>query len=84
MDTTHRPTLTPSPPTRPPAHSPIPPPPPPPPPTHPTQDDASTKFAALDIRQCKELIDEGVIAGGMIPKVLPGCCCMVLHGYCQL
>lgn len=36
------------------------------------KDDASTKFAALDIRSCKELIDEGIIAGGMIPKVRAG------------
>ena len=36
-------------------------------PTH-KQDDVSTKFAALSIRDCKELVDEGVIAGGMIPK----------------
>ncbi|PSC73451.1 Acetylglutamate kinase [Micractinium conductrix] len=36
------------------------------------KDDVSTKFAALSIRDCKELVDEGVIAGGMIPKV--DCC----------
>lgn len=36
------------------------------------KDDASTKFAALTIRECKELVVEGVIAGGMIPKV--DCC----------
>ncbi len=33
------------------------------------KDDPSTKFPALSIRNCKELVDEGVIAGGMIPKV---------------
>jgi acetylglutamate kinase len=36
------------------------------------KDDAATKFAALSIRECKELVAEGVIAGGMIPKV--DCC----------
>lgn len=36
------------------------------------KDDASTKFPALTIRRCKELQDEGIIAGGMIPKV-PAC-----------
>lgn len=34
------------------------------------KDDPSTKFASLSIRECKELQDEGIIAGGMIPKVL--------------
>jgi acetylglutamate kinase len=34
------------------------------------KDDVSTKFASLSIRECKELEDEGIIAGGMIPKVL--------------
>lgn len=33
------------------------------------KDDPSTKFTSLSIRECKELVDEGVIAGGMIPKV---------------
>lgn len=33
------------------------------------KDDPSTKFAALTIRECKELEDQGIIAGGMIPKV---------------
>ncbi len=33
------------------------------------KDDATTKFASLTIRNCKELVQEGVIAGGMIPKV---------------
>lgn len=36
------------------------------------KDDVSTKFAELSIRQCKELVEEGVIGGGMIPKV--DCC----------
>lgn len=36
------------------------------------KDDASTKYAALSIRECKELVEEGIIAGGMIPKV--DCC----------
>ena len=42
------------------------------------KDDASTKFAALTIRKCKELQDEGIIAGGMIPKVRP--CGVQLQG----
>lgn len=36
------------------------------------KNDASTKYSSLDIRKCRMLIDEGVIAGGMIPKV--DCC----------
>ncbi|GMH35216.1 hypothetical protein BSKO_03084 [Bryopsis sp. KO-2023] len=36
------------------------------------KDDASTKFAALTISGTRELKEEGVIAGGMIPKV--ECC----------
>ncbi|KAL4423970.1 hypothetical protein ABPG75_001271 [Micractinium tetrahymenae] len=36
------------------------------------KDDPATKFPQLTIRACKELVDEGVIAGGMIPKV--DCC----------
>ena len=36
------------------------------------KDDVSTKFNALSIRECKELVGEGIIAGGMIPKV--ECC----------
>jgi acetylglutamate kinase len=36
------------------------------------KDDVSTKFAALSIRDCRTLVEEGVIAGGMIPKVQ--CC----------
>lgn len=35
------------------------------------KDDVATKFAELNIKQCRELTQEGVIAGGMIPKV---CC----------
>ncbi len=29
------------------------------------------QYTALTIRDCKELVDEGIIAGGMIPKVRP-------------
>ena len=36
------------------------------------KDDPSTKYNALSIRECKELISEGIIAGGMIPKI--DCC----------
>lgn len=36
------------------------------------KDDPATKYASLSIRQCKELVEEGIIAGGMIPKV--DCC----------
>lgn len=36
------------------------------------KDDPATKLTHLDIRECKELIDEGIIAGGMIPKI--DCC----------
>jgi acetylglutamate kinase len=36
------------------------------------KDDISTKFNELDIRSTRELIAEGIIAGGMIPKV--DCC----------
>lgn len=36
------------------------------------KDDASTKYNELSIRDCKELVAEGIIAGGMIPKV--DCC----------
>lgn len=36
------------------------------------KDDVGTKFAELNIRQTQELVQEGVIAGGMIPKVQ--CC----------
>lgn len=33
------------------------------------KNDPSTKIHELNIRQCRTLIQEGVIAGGMIPKV---------------
>lgn len=33
------------------------------------KNDIGTKIQALDIRSCRELIQDGVIAGGMIPKV---------------
>ena len=33
------------------------------------KDDVSTKFTELDIRDTRQLVAEGVIAGGMIPKV---------------
>jgi acetylglutamate kinase len=36
------------------------------------KNDVSTKYAALNIRECRQLTDEGIIAGGMIPKVQ--CC----------
>jgi acetylglutamate kinase len=36
------------------------------------KDDISTKFTELDIRDTRQLVEEGVIAGGMIPKV--ECC----------
>lgn len=36
------------------------------------KDDPSTKYTSLSIRECKELVQEGIIAGGMIPKV--DCC----------
>lgn len=32
------------------------------------KDDISTKFTELDIRQTRELVADGIIAGGMIPK----------------
>lgn len=32
------------------------------------KDDVGTKYAELDIRRVKELVTEGIIAGGMIPK----------------
>ena len=35
--------------------------------------DVSTKYAELDIRQTRELVEQGIISGGMIPKVQ---CCM--------
>lgn len=36
------------------------------------KDDVSTKFTSLNIRQCRQLTEDGIIAGGMIPKVQ--CC----------
>ena len=36
------------------------------------KDDVGTKFAELSVRECRNLVEEGVIAGGMIPKVQ--CC----------
>ncbi|EFJ42229.1 hypothetical protein VOLCADRAFT_83707 [Volvox carteri f. nagariensis] len=36
------------------------------------KNDLSTKIQSLDIRQCRELIADGIIAGGMIPKI--ECC----------
>jgi acetylglutamate kinase len=36
------------------------------------KDDVSTKFSELNMRQTKELLVQGIIAGGMIPKV--ECC----------
>jgi len=36
------------------------------------KDDPTTKYAALSIRECNELVDAGIIAGGMIPKT--DCC----------
>ncbi|CAL5225581.1 g8426 [Coccomyxa viridis] len=36
------------------------------------KDDVETKFVQLDIRQTRELVADGIIAGGMIPKV--ECC----------
>ena len=32
------------------------------------KDDVATKFVSLDIRQVRELVADGIIAGGMIPK----------------
>jgi acetylglutamate kinase len=36
------------------------------------KDDVSTKFSELNVREAKKLTADGVIAGGMIPKV--DCC----------
>lgn len=33
------------------------------------KNDINTKYTSLDIRECRELTDQGIIAGGMIPKV---------------
>ena len=38
------------------------------------KDDVSTKFTELDIRDTRQLVSEGVIAGGMIPKVIMAGC----------
>ena len=35
------------------------------------KDDISTKYNELDIRSVKDLVAEGIIAGGMIPKYVP-------------
>ena len=35
------------------------------------KNDITTKFTALDIRQVRELVADGIIAGGMIPKCAP-------------
>lgn len=42
------------------------------------KDDVSTKFNALNIRECRQLTEEGIIAGGMIPKV---CVHRALHNH---
>ena len=36
------------------------------------KNDPSTKYAQLNIRDCRLLIEQGIIAGGMIPKVGAG------------
>lgn len=36
------------------------------------KNDISTKFSTLNLRQTKELLEQGIIAEGMIPKV--ECC----------
>eukprot|EP00879_Flechtneria_rotunda_P029728 GHRR01032171.1.p1 GENE.GHRR01032171.1~~GHRR01032171.1.p1 ORF type:complete len:115 (+),score=29.63 GHRR01032171.1:255-599(+) len=36
------------------------------------KNDVATKYNSLNIHECRQLTDEGVIAGGMIPKVQ--CC----------
>ncbi len=43
------------------------------------KDDVSTKFAELDIKDTRQLVADGVIAGGMIPKVRHACNCQVGH-----
>ena len=35
------------------------------------KNDVSTKYSSLDIRGCRTLVEQGIIAGGMIPKVRP-------------
>ena len=32
------------------------------------KDDIKTKYTALDIRSTRQLVADGIIAGGMIPK----------------
>jgi acetylglutamate kinase len=41
--------------------------------------DISTKIQELNIRQCRSLIQDGVISGGMIPKVGVGGLCLKSH-----
>lgn len=36
------------------------------------KNDPSTKYSSLNIRECRTLIEQGIIAGGMIPKI--DCC----------
>lgn len=38
------------------------------------KDDVNTKYNELNIRGVKELITQGIIAGGMIPKYAHACC----------
>lgn len=33
------------------------------------KDDVGSKYPVLDIKGTRDLVDEGIIAGGMIPKV---------------
>lgn len=40
------------------------------------KDDPSTLFRELDIQDCRGMIKDGIIAGGMIPKV--ECCIRAL------
>lgn len=42
------------------------------------KDDVTTKFATLNIKRSRELVQEGIIAGGMIPKVRR-CACNYMH-----
>ena len=43
------------------------------------KDDVSTKFTELDIKDTRQLVAEGVIAGGMIPKVMAGAASLDAH-----
>lgn len=43
------------------------------------KNDVSTKFAELSIRQTRNLVAEGVIAGGMIPK----CALLIMQASCM-